>query len=532
MTSCACPTRWRRRRPDRHLRQTGTPAAEGPIITADVDRLITELLTAAPERFHCPGIAYGLIVGGVLTRSGGVGSVVPGGATPASSTLYRIASMTKSFTASAVLQLRDRGLLHLDDEVERWVPQLQLTMPTTDSPPVTVRQLLTMASGLSTDDPWADRHLDADRPFMDALFAAGGTFATAPATAMVYSNYGYAILGRVIEAVSGVAPQRYISEHLLEPLGMSSTGWTSDHLRADTMRTDDLRTDDLEIAPPFRWQDDALVPDDEPIGDGGFASMGGLWSTVEDLARWVAFQCDAFPARNDPDDGPLRRSSRREQQQVWRDRPPGSSHSGQGRVKLKVAGYGMGLMITHHDDLGLMVGHGGGLPGYGSHMRWIPHHGIGVVLLANVTYARMGDLSLELLELLHRHGAIPSAPSPIAPDLQRRTDTLVALLNDWDQTVADELFADNVFADDSAARRKAAAAELVAAHGRLRVVEINPTNATEARITLVGERPDAASATVHLDVQLSPQVPPLLQFYEVITTALDSAAADEDDAHS
>ena len=119
---------------------------------------------ALAESFHQrggqPGMAYGIVAGGRLVHAGGFGARWLGGPAPGAGTVFRIASMTKSFTAAAVLALRDDGRLRLDDLAEKFVPELRgLALPSPDSPRVSVRHLLTMTAGFPTDDPWGDRQL-------------------------------------------------------------------------------------------------------------------------------------------------------------------------------------------------------------------------------------------------------------------------------------------------------------------------------------------------------------------------------------
>ena len=492
MTSCVCRIRWPLPSPfDPRL-------STAHLFSDDVVGLIGDHVEQFAVVHHAPGIVWGLVANGELSRWGATGQPYEGANyAPNHYTLYRIASMTKSFTAAAVLLARDRGLLALDDPVVRHVAQLRSAALTTDAAELTVRHLLTMASGLATDDAWADRHLHATAAEMDALFGAGATSATSPGTALVYSNYGYAILGRVLESVTGMRAQDFITTELLLPLKMRYTVWQSNELPVD-----------LVVAPPYRWLDDGVVAEPEPLGDGGFATMGGLWTTMGDLAKWVAFLCDGFPARDGVDDGPLCRASRRELQQVWRDEPLTVKQSEAGRTRVSSSGYGMGVVVTHDLDFGFMVSHGGGLPGYGSHMRWLPDRGVGVMCMANITYARMGDLSLELLELLHANAALPAPRQVDTPNLTAAVGSLVGLLNHWDNDVAGALFADNVFLDDSADRRRAVAAALAAEHGPLVITELTVRNTCEGTAVL-----NAGVAT--LEVQLSPHVQPLVQFYEL-----------------
>ena len=219
-------------------------------------------------RLDLPSLAWGLVRDGAVLAGVEVDAV------------YRIASMTKSFTAATVLMLRDAGRLGLDDPVERHAPEFAaLRSPLPGAPAVTVRHLLTMSSGLATDDAWADRHLDLRDDELDAIVADGVTFAWMPGVTFEYSNLGYGVLGRVVRNITGSTLQRNVTDHFLEPLGMTRTSWTA--------------PDDAVIGYRSRHGDEALVA--EPmLGDGAIAPMGGLFSSVTDLARWVDFLASAF----------------------------------------------------------------------------------------------------------------------------------------------------------------------------------------------------------------------------------------------
>jgi CubicO group peptidase (beta-lactamase class C family) len=406
---------------------------------------------------HTPAIAWGLIHDGELIAARGIGTLRVGeDAQPDATSAFRIASMTKSFTGAALMSLVVDGAVRLDEPVATYVPELAgWRGPTTDGPPLTVRHLVSMESGLPTDDAWADRHLDLPPAGMDALIDAGVSFTWTPGTRFEYSNLGWGLVGRVIERTAGVRPQELVTERFLEPLGMHDTTWT--------------RPQGSNIAAPYRWQDDGWLEEPEPLGDGTIAPMGGLWSTVADLARWVTFFCDAYPPRDDPDDGPLARWARREMQQPRRMDTIDDVRTRAGGTKRSVAyGYGIGLSMRLDPRLGTVVTHSGGLPGYGSHMRWLPDRKVGVVAVSNVTYGGMGWPCAEALELLADLDALPKAPDEIAsPALQRAATDAVDLANDWTDDAARALFADNVELDDPLDRRAKEAADAVARHGAL-----------------------------------------------------------------
>lgn len=431
------------------------------------------------RRLDLPTMAWGLT---------DAGTVVSGEATDA---VYRIASMTKSFTAAIVLSLRDAGRLALDDPIERHAPEfVGLRPPIADSPPVTIRHLLTMSSGLATDDAWADRHLDLTDSDLDSIIERGPTFAAVPGTTFEYSNLGFAVLGRVVRNVSGSTLQQLVVESLLEPLGMARTSWT---------------------APPdamvgFRERSSGADLVAEPmLGDGVMAPMGGLFSCVDDLARWIDFLGSAFdPARHEFD-GVLARSTRREMQQVARAFPTVRSAT-TGTWSQRPGGYGYGLNVLPHPRLGTVVTHSGGLPGFGSNMRWVVGTGVGLVALGNTTYAPMAAMTTAVLDELAESGAVSGPTIDVVPQLHHAAERLVGWVNGTDDGTG--LFADNVAADQPRAERVAAMAELVAEHGPVRLARVFAESATSAVAIVHG-----ADAELHVDFQLTPTTPPLVQTY-------------------
>src|ERR1043165_8670714 len=187
-----------------------------------VDRLITDFT----QREHIPGAAWGVIIDGKLVHVGVTGYRDLATKSPVDSTsVFRIASMTKSFTAIAILKLRDEGKLSLDDPAEKYVPELAgLKDPTSDSPKITIRHLLSHSEGFPEDNPWGDQQLARTDDEMSRMMRAGIPFSTAPGTNYEYSNYGFAILGRIVTKVSGQPYADYVTANILRPLGMRSTG--------------------------------------------------------------------------------------------------------------------------------------------------------------------------------------------------------------------------------------------------------------------------------------------------------------------
>lgn len=428
--------------------------------TNDVEALVDAFADGGGQ----PGLAYGVVRDGELVHAGGRGlCALPGSAAatagrlPDADTVFRIASMTKSFTAAAILLLRDEGALALDDEAVRYVPALAgVRPPTADAAPLTIRSLLTMAAGFPTDDPWGDRQQSLPDEAFDALLAGGLSFAWSPGTAFEYSNLGYAVLGRIVAAAAGRPYRDVVTSRLLEPLGLKATGFEAVDVRPDRLAIGHVRTSS-------GW---AEVRFD---AHGAFAPMGGIFSCVRDLARWIGEFTDAFPPRDDPEgDHPLRRASRREQQQPHRaylaqlawsavDTPPA----------LRSAAYGFGVVVDAHPAYGMLAGHSGGYPGFGSHMRWHPGTGLGAIVLANGTYAMAHVLTQRILDAVlpaevarRRAGsAMVAGPAPAPggpwPATRAAAADVERLLAAWDDGLARRLFAMNAELDEPLAARRA-----------------------------------------------------------------------------
>jgi CubicO group peptidase (beta-lactamase class C family) len=457
------------------------------------------------EGRHIPGVAYGVVVGGELVHSRGIGTLRVGeDATPDADSVFRIASMTKSFTAATVLSLRDEGRLALDDPIARYVPELSnLPLPTADSRPLTVRQMLTMSAGLATDDPWGDRQQGLDLAAFSVLLRGPLTFAWPPGTRFEYSNLGYGILGRLITNVGGAEYRDVVRERILEPLGMAATTYLEAEVPAE------------RLAHGYLWRDDAYL--EEPLDPyGALASMGGIFTSVRDLARWIAFFTDAFPPRDDPEgQAPLSRATRREMQQVHNAWPiemelpaldTGAAATG--------GGYGYGLYAMDDSRWGRFMGHSGGYPGFGSNMRWLTSSGLGVITLGNHRYAPAGLLAFRIMTSILGSGAVPARsirPSPAAAAARAAVERLAEA---WDEDAAARLFAMNVELDEPLAARRAALEKARELHGPLRSDPALPEESDTSQHAswwMAGER----GGRVRFEIRLSPEAVPLVQTFEV-----------------
>jgi CubicO group peptidase (beta-lactamase class C family) len=438
----------------------------------DVDAIATEFQVRGGQ----PGLVYGIVQAGALVHAGGLGEQRLGGAAPDADTVFRIASMSKSFTASAILLLRDEGKLALDDPAARYLPELAdwAVVPS-------IRQLLTMTAGFPTDDPWGDRQQGLPLAEFGAFLAGGVNFTRAPGIAFEYSNMGYAILGRIVSAASGEPYQDFVRNRLMLPLGMTSSGYEAP---------------EQGLAPGYRrapegWQELPVMP------YGAFAPMGGVFTTISDLARWVA----GFMENSEKH--PLSATSRQEMQQpqvptLW-ERP--AAFPGDGQVTC----YGFGLSVDEDPVLGRVIGHGGGYPGYGSYMRWHPATRTGVIAFGNGTYARMGTLTgLILPAVLRDRPSVAPWPATVTA-----RDAVTGLLVNWDDAIADRLFAPNVARDMPYQERRAVIDRVRARIGDFGDDQAYPPQhdtPAHCRWRLTGEH-----GTVQVQILLTPERQPRVQ---------------------
>lgn len=462
---------------------------------------IDSLFGAFAAANHVPGIGYGVVIDGELVHLGTAGLRDVATAAPVeSTTVFRIASMTKSFTALAILKLRDEGMLSLDDFADRFVPELRgLRYPTTDSPRLTIRHLLSHATGFPEDNPWGDQQLNRTDDEMAAMMRSGIPFSNPPGIAYEYSNYGFAILGRIIARASGRPYAQYIRDNILLPLGMTVTTMEAPSVPAE------------RLAHGYRWED-STWKEEPPLPDGAFGSMGGMLTSIHDLGRWVAFQLDAWPPRNDPERGPVRRASVREMQQIWRSRPASVTRSGaDSTLTLFSGGYGFGLRVTQSCDFEYIVAHSGGLPGYGSQMRWLPDYGVGIVAMGNRTYTGWDGVITDALKALSATGGLtPRAPAPSEALVQLR-DQVSRLVVSWNDSLADSVAAMNLFLDESKERRELAYSALVASVGPCEIgVPFAVENALRGQWML-----ECARGRLRVAITLAPTVPPRVQYLSV-----------------
>lgn len=453
---------------------------------------------------HLPGVAYGLVVDGKLVYKGNIGYTDIDKKIPVtSSSLFRIASMSKSFAAMAILKLRDEGKLNLDDPAYFYIPQLKnLKYPTADAPHITIRHLLTHGAGFPEDNPWGDRQLaDSDKDLMK-LLSKQLSFSNPPGIAYEYANLGFALLGKIITVVSGMRYQDYIKKNIWEPLGMKTT----------TYEYDDVAPDKLAHGYRWlnnKWNEEALLHDTK---DGSWGAMGAMISSIDEFANYMAFHLSAWPPNNAKDDGPIKRSSVREMHHPWRWNGfiPNYKYP-DGRTCAITSAYCYGLGWTKDCDGKTYIAHSGGLPGFGSQWRIMPEYGIGIVSFANRTYAPMGFVNLKILDTIIKIAQLQPMQLPASKILEQRKNELVKLLPDWNNAQQSGIFAENFFPDYPIDTLKKYARDLYAKAGKIiSVKEVKPENQLRGSFIIEGEKTD-----IEIYITLSPENPPLIQEYHI-----------------
>jgi CubicO group peptidase (beta-lactamase class C family) len=369
----------------------GTAADREEGLSAGLQRDLLGRVVAAQRSWRAPGVSVGVVRDGHLVWSAHVGSarLAPAAVPADDDTQFMIGSVTKTFTALAVMSLRDEGLLSLDDTLETYLPG-------TTHARVPLRQMLAHASGLQREpvgNIWESLAAPERDEFLAGVEKAEQVLP--PHHAFHYSNLAYGLLGEVVERVTGSDWEQVVRERVLTPLGMTRTGLTPADDRALGYQVD-----------PY-----AGTAREEPLfALGATAPFGGLWSTVADLSRYAAYVAA-------PDDRVVRPETVEEM-----CRPI---------IMTDVDGwsgaYGLGFGMGRRGDR-VYVGHGGAMPGFLTGLRVRRKEGVGAVVLANATSGALTlKLATDLVEaVLDAEPSLAAAWVPEAPQPE-----LAELLGLW-----------------------------------------------------------------------------------------------------
>jgi CubicO group peptidase (beta-lactamase class C family) len=453
------------------------------------------------EKNHFPGYAYGIVLDGQLVYSGSGGFINLEKKIPVTSkSMFRIASMTKSFTAMAILKLRDVGKIRLDDPIDLYIPEMQNQKITNDSPSITIRDLLIHSAGFPTDDPWADRKLDTTNEELSALLKKGLVFSNPPGVVFEYSNLGYAMLGSVIKTITGVSYGEYIRSEILDSIGMKDASWEFAEISEEL------------LAHGYRWVDGGWQ-EEEMLHDGAFGPMGGMIASIESFSKIVAIHQSAWPPRDDEELGPINRSSIREMHRPSNFTKLMTDFRYAGGLECPmVHGYGYGL-VWKRDALGrVFVGHNGGLPGFGSNWYFMPDYGLGLILFANVTYAQAFKVNLNVLDKLTGRTGLRPRKLPPSKILQERQGELIKLLPHWEHAETSGIFAENFFLDHPLESLKKESHHLFSKVGKiLAISDLVAENQLCGYFIVTGEKED-----LRISFELTPIIPGLIQQLKII----------------
>lgn len=327
-----------------------------------LDLTIAEMVSASMSRDRIPGLSVGIVRGGSLAAyySAGtrqLGTDLP----PTAQTISRVASITKTFTATAILQLRDIGQLELDDPLLVHLPDFTVALARHGTlEGVTLRRMMTHYSGLRTEHPLTDWDTPSFPTTDELLDGLAGIEVVIPQDSQrKYSNLAVGLLGHVIEQVSGIPYERYIYEEITGPLGLNNTRFELDPEQADLKATG--------YSHPVPGSDELREAPYAPLR--GIAAAGQLHSSVEDLAKWMSFQFSS--GRKTHPSKVLDAATLAEMH-----RPVYVSDDW-------TTGQAIGWRMNRRGGL-VMHEHGGGIQGFASSMVFNIRAQTGVIVLANI----------------------------------------------------------------------------------------------------------------------------------------------------
>lgn len=482
----------------------GLTAAFGQSDVDKIKKIANEVdmkVKAFQEKGNLSSVSYALVLDGKIVHESYEGLINQQTQKKSDNrSVYRIASMSKSFAGMAILQLRDAGKLRLDDPVTRYIPELKGQKYSPDSPEITIRNLLTHSAGFPEDNPWGDRQLGISTQEMLDMFKKGISFSTEPGLTYEYSNMAFAMLGYIIQQVSGQTYQQFISENIWKPLDMNNTYW------------DYAKVPENDLVHGYRWVYEKFV--EQPFeGDGAYGIMGGILTSIDDFAKYMALHQAAYQ-QDSTNSKILKKSSLKEMHYAWNFNSVNKrGYKGTGELCDNTSFYGYGLRIDKNCENITMIGHSGGLPGFGSDWKFLPQYGLGIVTLANGTYGSAALLNNELLPFVIEKAKLSPKPFPVSSILKQRQEELVTLLPSWENAKSSGIFAVNFFDDYYVDLLQKDTEKAYNQMGKIKKVnEIVAQNALRGTFLVEGEK-----ANLEISFTLSPENPPLIQAYSVKT---------------
>ncbi len=358
------------------------PVTQNPDIEG-AKRLFSAWLEGQIAYRGLPGMVVGVVADQELVWAAGFGFADVAGKRPMTpETRFRMASHSKLFTATAVMQLREQGKLRLDDPVSKYLPWFHLKPAEPDDPPITIEELLTHSSGLPREagPHWTTYEFPTQEQLRSLMAERQAAFS--PEVRWKYSNLAYSLAGMVVEAASGEKWAGYIHKHIFQPLGMDASSI-------------DENVNGLAVGYGRRMPDGSRVV--MPFVDArGMASATGLTSTVQDMAKFVSAQFRKGPRGGNQI---LGTASLREMHRV--------------RVLENnwTQGNAIGFAVTREEGK-VSIGHGGGYPGYTTHTLIQLASKVGVIVLTNTNDSNPFDIATKLMGTVGEAVAKATAVEP------------------------------------------------------------------------------------------------------------------------
>ncbi len=305
------------------------------------------------------------------------------------------------------MQMVERGKLDLDAPIESYGPQFKIVVPFENAPAVTLRHLLCHRSGMIREAP-VGGYFDFREPGLPDTVASirSCVLVNPPDTKTRYSNIGPSIAGQIVATVAGVDYARYQQEHVLEPLGMKSSSFLLSGIERQRLAKSYMQVADGR---------GGMVEREAPVFDLGTLPAGNLFTTAEDLARFVSM----LAAGGKVDGGPI--VSRSTLDQMWTP-----------QLTKEKAGFGLGFMVGKFGKH-RSISHNGAVYGHSASLVLLPEEKIGAVLMCNddIVNGNVGRLSsLALGLMLEAKCGEPLTPPP-AP-IALPTDALATFAGEYE----------------------------------------------------------------------------------------------------
>ncbi len=340
-----------------------------PQVSGDLENDFAEFVRTTLKEWQAPGVAFSVVKDGELIHNSAFGLCDVESRLPVTTnTLFGIASLTKAFTTAALAMLVDDGLLDWDVPIRSYLPDFQTSDPFITEH-LTLRDIVTHRSGLARHD-----HVWLGTPFTrDELIGSIRWlgFSRGFRQSYQYNNLLYIVAGRVIESVSGIRWEDFISYRLLRPLGMSSTIFAGD---------------DIETRSDFSKSYSVAGTGYEPAPQRDLAALGpagSMYSNSVDMSKWMLFQLNKGVVRMDTLVSPAQMS---DIQSLWVH-----SEQGSGNDDIRSTGYGLGWRIGSYRG-NEIVYHSGAIGGYRALAILVPSHRLGIISLTNINRSQVNQV--------------------------------------------------------------------------------------------------------------------------------------------